>query len=38
MDKHLAERQETGYEYETEVLRSEKAHQWITRDLCWEAG
>lgn len=28
MDKHLAERQETGYEYETQVLRTEKAHQW----------
>lgn len=27
MDKHLAERQERGYEYEIQVLRTEKAHQ-----------
>lgn len=37
MDKHLAERQETGYEHETQVLITEKAHQGITRDLGWEA-
>lgn len=27
MDKHLAERQETGYEYKTQVFRMEKDHQ-----------
>lgn len=34
MDKHLAERQETGYEYKTQVFSMEKDYQWNHTVIC----